>query len=98
MEKMQIGVILLREECIFRREILQGDPVTISFELSQARRNYSRWSFRHKIMKNPETIAALLTVDGAWLDLRTRKLAVPPKEMVPVFEELEMAEDFKWLD
>ncbi len=98
MEKMQIGVILLREECIFRREIRQGDAVTISFELSQAKKDYSRWSFRHKIMKNPDTVAALLTVDGAWLDMRTRKLAIPSPEMIPAFETLDKAEDFKWID
>lgn len=98
METLQIGVILLREECVFRREVRLGDPVTISLELISAKRDYSRWSIRHRIMRDPETVAAILTVDGAWIDMQKRKLAIPPPEMIPAFESLGKAEDFHWLD
>ena len=98
MQTLQIGVILLREECVFRREIRLGDKVTITLELLNARRDYSRWSIRHKIMKDAETLGSILTVDGAWIDMKKRKLAVPPPEMIPAFETLEKAEEFQWID
>ncbi len=98
MQTLQIGVILLREECVFRREIRLGDAVTITLELLNARKDYSRWSIRHRIMKDRETVAAILTVDGAWIDMQKRKLAVPPADMIPAFESLDKAEDFRWLD
>src|SRR5688572_26908744 len=67
MQPLQIGVILLREECVFRREIRLGDKVTITLELLNARKDYSRWSIRHKIMKDADTVGSILTVDGAWI-------------------------------
>lgn len=98
MQTLQIGVILLREECVFRREIVPGDQVTITLELVKAKKDFSRWSIRHRIHKNGDTVAALLTVDGAWIDMEKRKLAIPSAEMVPAFESLDKAEDFVWLD
>src|SRR5258705_5650363 len=52
MQELRFGPILFREECIFRREIRLGDPVTVNLELIRSRKDYSRWSIRHTIMKN----------------------------------------------
>ena len=98
MQQLNFGPILFREECIFRREIRLGDPVTVNLELISGRKDYSRWSIRHTIMKNPETIAAILTVDGAWIDTVARKLAAPPKEVTHVFAQMPVAESFVWTD
>jgi acyl-CoA thioester hydrolase len=97
MQRLQIGPILFREECIFRREIRLGDNVTIDLELLKAKKDFSRWTIRHTIVKNTDTIAAVLTVDGAWLDVVKRKLAVPPKEVDDVFSQMPRAEDFQWI-
>jgi acyl-CoA thioester hydrolase len=98
MQQLQFGPILLREECVFRREIRLADPVTVSLEVLQSRKDYSRWSIRHTIMKNPETVSAILTVDGAWIDTVKRKLAIPPQIAVDVFEKMPRAEEFQWKD
>jgi acyl-CoA thioester hydrolase len=98
MKELQIGPILFREECVFKREIQLGDIVTIDLELLAARRDYSRWTFRHTVVKNNETVAAILTLDGAWLDIAKRKLAIPPGEINATFSQMPLAKDFKWLD
>ncbi len=68
MIKLQFGPILLREECIFRREIRLVDNVTINLELLKSKRDYSRWTIHHTIMKNGDTVSAILTVDGpGWI-------------------------------
>src|SRR5450432_3956549 len=66
MQELHFGPIIFREECVFRREIRLGDPVFLTLELTKARKDYSRWTVQHIIMKNKETIAAILTIDGAW--------------------------------
>ena len=96
MQQLQIGPILFREECVFKREIRLDDPVTINVELVKSRRDYSRWTFRHTIMKNPETVAAILVVDGAWLDVAKRKLANPKEVVAAAFEAMPRASDFEW--
>jgi hypothetical protein len=97
-QSLHFGPILFREECIFRREIRFGDPVSIDIELLGSRHDYSRWTFRHTIRKDPETVSAILTVDGAWLDTVKRKLAAPPPEIVHVFETMPVSKDFQWAD
>ena len=98
MQQLQIGPIIFREECIFRREILMGDPVTIDMKLLKAKRDFSRFTIVHTIKKNPETIAAVLTVDIAWINGVTRKLAVLQEEDRRLLDNGHLAVDFQWLD
>lgn len=98
MYELQIGPIIFREECIFRREIRPGDPVTINLKLLKAKRDFSRFTIQHEIMKNPETISAILTVDIAWMNGVTRKLAVLPQEEIDKFKTGPFAENFEWVD
>ena len=98
MAKLNFGPILFREECIFKREIRLEDPVTIDLYLIKSRRDYSRWTIRHTIRKNPETIAAILTCDGAWIDTVQRKLAAPPKEAIDVFSQMPVPPEFEWVE
>ncbi|MEI6947234.1 thioesterase family protein [Paraflavisolibacter sp. H34] len=98
LQQLHLGVILLREECVFRREIKSGDNVTIDMKLIKAKRNYSRWSIQHHIYKNVDTVSAVVTVEGAWIDARLRKLISPPDEVLQAFAQLPLAENFEWLD
>lgn len=98
MHRLQFGPILFREECIFRKEVRLGDKVTINLQITKAKRDYSRWSIQHTINKNSDTVAAIITVDGAWLDVVKRKLATPPKEVFNTFSQMPVAENFQWLD
>ena len=98
MQRLQIGPILFREECIFRREIRLGDHVTIDLQVLKAKRDYSRWTIQHTVRKNDDTISAIITVDGAWLDTAKRKLATPPIEVNETFALMPTGENFQWID
>lgn len=97
MQQLQFGPVLFREECVFRREIRLGDVVSLSLEITAATRDYSRWTIRHTIMKEPDIVSAVLTVDGAWIDTARRKLATPPEEAVKVFSAMPVSDAFTWL-
>jgi acyl-CoA thioester hydrolase len=96
MQQLRIGPILFREECVFRKEIKMGDRITIDLELIKAKKDFSRWSIRHTIRKNTDVTAAILTVDGAWMDVIKRKLATPGQEVVNVFSKMPLSDDFQW--
>ncbi|MCZ2459036.1 MAG: acyl-CoA thioesterase [Chitinophagales bacterium] len=98
MTALHIGPILFREECVFRKEIRMNDQITIGLELTKARRSYSRWSIQHQILKGDGTVAAILSVDGAWMDTVKRKLITPPQEVFHVFSNMPLSENFQWLD
>ena len=98
MTQLQFGPILFREECVFRKEIRLGDKVTIDLQLVKSKRDFSRWTIQHTIMKNGDSVAAIITVDGAWLDTARRKLATPPQEVSDTFIQMVRKEDFQWVD
>lgn len=96
MMQHQVGPILFRETATFRREVRFGDDVQVFLELLWSRPDFSRWSFRHRLVKNGDVLAATMEVEGAWLNLATRKLAVPPAKVAETFNEIPLAEDFSW--
>lgn len=98
LEALQIGPILFREECVFRKEIVLEDTVHITTEMLRARHNFSRWAIQHRFLKNEAILATVLTIEGAWLDLRLRKLVVPNDFVQSVFAQFPRAATFQWLD
>ncbi|GEO08632.1 acyl-CoA thioesterase [Segetibacter aerophilus] len=94
----QLGPILFREECLFKREIQFQDKVSINVVLKQCTATYSRWTMQHEIIKNGDTVAAIVTVDGAWMDIVKRKLTVPPDFIISVMDKIPRAEDFRLIE
>ncbi len=97
MQELNIGPILFREECVFKREIHFSDKIIINLTLVKSTPDMGRWTMRHEIWKNTDTLAAIVTIDGAWMDTLARKLAIPPESFRTVFEQLERAADFEWV-
>lgn len=98
MQSLNFGPILFREECVFRKEIKYGDKVSINLKLIKGKRNYSRWTIIHEIKKNEDILCALVTIDGAGMHTVERKLFDPPAEVVKVFQQMPIDENFQWLD
>ena len=98
LRQLNIGPIIFREECVFKKEIRFGDEITVDMTLTRARKDFSRWSVRHQVMKNKEIVSAILTLDLAWLNVSERKLAIPTKEVCAVIDGLPRNESFEWLD
>ena len=81
----KIGPVLFREELFYLREIGLGDEITITCELTKSRADGSRWSIRHEIFRSDGIKAAIVDVDGAWIDMEKRKLAILPQELSEMF-------------
>ena len=97
MQRLHIGPILFKEECVFRKEVRYGDEVTMDLHLIRSKKDYSRWSIQHHVVKNRDTLCAVITVYGAWMNVLQRKLASPPDEVHHVFAKMPVAEHFEWL-
>lgn len=95
-QRLHFGPILFREECVFKREIKFDDEVNINLKLIKSRRDYSRWTIAHEIKKDNTSISAIVTVDGAWINVIERKLFIPPQEVSAVFEQMPTDEKFIW--
>lgn len=97
MQKLQFGPILFKEECVFRREIKSGDTIQMNLQLIRAKKDYSRWSIQHQVIKNDDTLCAVLSVDGAWMNSVQRKLTSPPEQVHEVFSKMPQSENFEWI-
>ncbi len=98
MHQHNFGPILFREECVFKREIRMEDRLLIDLKLVKASRDFGRWTMQHQIFKNDEIVAAVITLDGAWMDTSKRKLMVPPDEVVHCFDLAPRTSDFVWIE
>lgn len=96
MLREHIGPILFREEAIFKREVRPGDKLFIDIQVTKLRSDYSRFSFRHQIIREDGTLCAVMHVDGAWIDTERRKLTVPPESVVKTLENAPKSADFEW--
>jgi acyl-CoA thioester hydrolase len=90
----KLGPILFREELIYMREVAPGDTVKITCELTKVRRDGSRWSFTQNLYRGDGILAAVINVDGAWMDVEKRKLTALPPEWAAKFMEIPKHENF----
>lgn len=95
MQEQKVGPILFREECIFKKEITFGDSVLINLSLTKVRHDLSRWSMMHELWKNNDTLAAVINLDGAWIDTEKRKLTIPPNGIRHLFDIAPRTEGFE---
>jgi acyl-CoA thioester hydrolase len=93
MARNGIGPVLFREEARFMRELRFGDQLQMDLRLAAASPDGRKWRMRHQLFRGAE-LAATVEMDGAWLDLRARKITVPPADIVHAFEPLARTEDF----
>lgn len=90
----QIGPILFREELIYHREVVLDEHITVKIELTKFNTDNARFSFKHEIFKENGIKAAVVHVDGAWLNLVERKLTNIPPEWYALMEKLPKSLDY----
>lgn len=95
LEELHLGPILFREEAIFKREIKFEDRITIDLIVTRATADFARWSIRHQLFKADGTLAAILNLDGAWIDIVKRKLTVPDEFVRKILHDFPKADDFQ---
>ena len=92
--KNKIGPILFREELIYHREVKLDEYIKVSAELSKYYTLNDRFSFVQQILKSNGQIAATVNVDGAWLDLVTRKLTTLPETWKLIIQNIPKSFDY----
>jgi acyl-CoA thioester hydrolase len=79
LSSIKMGPVLFREETRFLNEIGLCERITVSTVLTGLSDDGKKWSFTHRIFKYDGRPAAVVMIEGAWMDLEKRKLTVPPE-------------------
>jgi len=94
MEKLMLGPVLFREETRFLSEVRMGERITVDLQIAGLSSDGERWKMVHQVFKGDGTLSAVITVEGAWIDMVKRKLKRPPQELVNKFNELPKTDDY----
>lgn len=92
--KEMFGPVLFKEELVYCKEIRGVQEVTVKSFLKRIERNYSKWSIVSEIYREDGELSCIVTVDGAWIDLRLRKVTSLPEKFRTAFLEVPKTEDF----
>lgn len=94
---LRFGPVLFREEIRFRREVHLEEIITVNVRCGGLAPDGSRWRMYQEITCSDGQVAALVTVEGAWMDLDVRRLVPPPPELLGALQALPHTEDYEIL-
>ena len=94
-EKHKIGPILFREELRYFREVRINEFVRVDVQVSAFNFQNGRFSITHQLYKSDNVLAATIDIDGAWLNLETRKLCNIPSDWFIIFAQLPKSKEYK---
>lgn len=92
--ELGIGPVLFREEAQYLHEVRANESIIVTTEITGLSPNRKHWRMRHHIFKAGGKLACMVNVQGAWLNLKARKIAPPPVELTQAMEQAPRTEDF----
>ena len=92
-----IGPVILREEASYTREVLAGDTIEVDFRVAGLASDGSRWRVEHRVLRGDGKTAAVLRVEGVWMDLGTRRPVPPPPELLEALRRASPTSDYEEL-
>ena len=97
MSKYNIGPVIFFEHVYYFREALQGDPITVSFQVGGISDDRTLFKFVHNFYDINGKNLAHSEMLGCWMDLKERKMASFPEELNHILENAPKTNDYKTL-
>jgi acyl-CoA thioester hydrolase len=100
--QLGIGPVYTAIHALFLREVRLGETVTINYALSGLSPQGGHWKVHHDILKSNGKKAVTIDLEGAILDLATRKPVLPiivllqTFNLIPPAREVEVLSDSRW--
>jgi len=95
LKKHTLGPVVLREEIHYFKEVFPGDPVYVSQEIAGLSEDGTFYKIRHNFYTQKGKNFARGEMMGTWLDLKTRKIIIPPKDILEKLMGSNRCDDFK---
>jgi acyl-CoA thioester hydrolase len=96
-EQLGIGPIYTAIHARFLREVRMGETITITYSLSGLSPQGARWKVHHNVLKSNGKKAVSIDLEGAILNLTTRKPVPPTLELLQTFNLIPRSTDFEIL-
>lgn len=83
-----VGPILFREEVFYLKELRLGEKVQVQLKISNMSESGHKFSLEHHLLNGKNEPVARLLIDGAWFDLKTRRVSSPPEALKEIMAEI----------
>ncbi|HEV2148728.1 MAG TPA: thioesterase family protein [Longimicrobiaceae bacterium] len=94
LEALRFGPVMMREEIRYRREVLFGDALAVTVRCAGLSPDGSHWRVHQDVLRSDGREAAVLSIQGGWIDLDSRKPTAPPAELAAVLQGLPRTRDY----
>ena len=98
MNELGFFPILFREEALFYKEIGFNKKFKVEIEMLKATSDYRKYSIICNFYLEDGTKATALTIEGAWMDGKTRKLTAPAELLKDAFDKMPKAANFELIE
>jgi acyl-CoA thioester hydrolase len=101
--ELGIGPVYTTLHADFLREVRMGETVSITYALSGLSPLGARWKVHHDVLKSTGKKAVSIDLEGAILNLSTRKPVIPAPELLQVFNLIprtaafEVLAELRWM-
>lgn len=92
-----IGPVVLEEKIQYRRELRFLEPFRVEIALGGMNASGSKFILVNRILREDGGLSANVTALGAWLDLRERRICMPPPALMDAMSSLPRTEDYRGL-
>lgn len=96
--KRGLGPVIQREEAKYSREIGPGDSFEIDYRVAGLAPDGSRWRVEHRVVRGDGKTAAVIRVEGVWIDLAARRPVPPPPELREAMRHVARTSDYEHLE
>jgi len=92
--RLAIGPVIRKEELEYFREIGLHETVTVTHAALGLSADAARFLIENEIWSASGERAAVIRSSGGWLDLKARKLVLPPQALIDAMRHVPRAPDF----
>lgn len=92
------GPVLFHEDTTFKREVFMNEKITVDCAALSFRKDLKIWKFRQQVFKQTGELACIIIATGAFMDLKLRKVVVPPQQIIDMLERIPQTEDFQFME
>lgn len=79
--ELSLGPVIFREETRYLREVRANSDIRVDLRVTVLDER-GRWTIVHQVHRTDGELAAVHQVEGAWMDLKIRKLGLPPDDLL----------------
>jgi acyl-CoA thioester hydrolase len=95
--ELGLGPVYTTIHADFYREVRMGETVTLTYALSGLSPSGGRWKVHHEVLKSNRKKAVSIELEGAILNLSSRKPVLPTPDLLQVFNLVPRSANFEIL-